>query len=720
VTVDTKVPRFFLRLPLLQRLDTSRPEAKVSRNAQRREESRRRHAEKLSTYLPGLDGLRALAVIAVLLYHARPEWLPGGFLGVEVFFVISGFIITRGLLQEWQESGRIELRAFWLRRARRLLPALFLLLAGVMAYAAVFETDAVADLRTDVLAALAYVTNWHLILGDHSYFASFEKPSLLLHLWSLAIEEQFYLMWPLLLAGLLPLLRKKGTFVLIAGGIIASTVAMAAMYQPGADTSRLYYGTDTRAAGLLCGAALAFLLSNSALGAAGRSYWQLTLAGLAGLAGLGVATYFITESSAFLYQGGFLAVSLLSALLILGATRVNPLGRVLGIVPLRWVGARSYGIYLWHWPIFLLVWPAKPGFDILAAQVVATVVIAALSYELVEMPVRRGALARIWSDLRTWGSLRPGYQSGLILGANASAAVVAVLVIVGVQAKSPQQPDYFALDGLRIQSSSLGAATEREPRVSPVSDLLGDFNARPATRDELTLSFACQHSLQPGLELAAVCGNSDVVSVAISDAEDVAATVTSDLDDALALAAAVTSAPLPPKPQPKPIQMPPVRVVPSDLPRITAVGDSVMMGAAAWLAGNIPNLDLDSQVGRQASAAIALLQDRLEKGELGQIVLVHIGNNGSITDGQFEQIMAIAGPDRQVIFLNTRVPRDWQDSNNAVLSGGAQRHANMTLVDWYSVTEDHPELFAKDRIHLNGAGAELYTRLVIQAVLGTS
>jgi hypothetical protein len=231
----------------------------------------------------------------------------------------------------------------------------------------------------------------------------------------------------------------------------------------------------------------------------------------------------------------------------------------------------------------------------------------------------------------------------------------------------------------------------------------------------MTLSFVCPASVRPGLPLATACGDPTVVSVAISEAEDVAVAVTTDIEGALAQAAAIA-----PAPKPAPIQMPPRRDVPNDIPHVTAIGDSVMLGAASWLAGSIPNIDLDSQVGRQASSAIALLQDRLAKGELGQIVLVHIGNNGNLTDAQFEQIMLIAGPDRQVIFLNTRGPRDWQDSNNAVLSAGAQRHANMTLVDWHGVTEDHPELFAKDRIHLNGAGAELYTRLVIEAVLGKS
>jgi hypothetical protein len=384
------------------------------------------------------------------------------------------------------------------------------------------------------------------------------------------------------------------------------------------------------------------------------------------------------------------------------------------------VGERSYGIYLWHWPIFLLTWPDQPGLDVLAAQTTATVAIAALSYRLVETPIRQGALGRLWARLRAWGSLRPAYQSGLVLGANVATALVAVLVIVGAQAQPPEQPDYFALDGIRLQSGTTAAAPSDERRTWPVSNLVESFDPRTAAPDLRTLSFVCPASVRPGMALAAACGDPGIVSVAISDAEDVpAASTATSLAGNLALA----QLPLlmtPPPPEKPPLRMPERRIVPADTPHVTAIGDSVMLGAAAWLAGNIPNLDLDSQVGRQASAAIALLQERLDQGQLGQIVLVHIGNNGTLTDGQFEQLMSIAGPQRQVIFLNTQVPRAWQDGNNAVLSAGAQRHANMTLVDWHGVTQDHPELFAKDRIHLNGAGAELYTRLVVEAVLGKS
>src|ERR671917_1081296 len=210
------------------------------------------------SYLPGLDGLRAFAVIAVLLYHAELSWIRGGFLGVEVFFVISGYLITTLLLTEWHQQGRINLMGFWLRRVRRLLPALYLLLVVTLAFAVVFLPGEVARLRGDALAAFGYVTNWYLILGEQSYFETVGRPSLLLHLWSLAVEEQFYLLWPPLFVAGIILLRRYALLVALAGAA-ASALLMAFLYQPDVDPSRIYYGTDTRATGLLLGAALAFV-----------------------------------------------------------------------------------------------------------------------------------------------------------------------------------------------------------------------------------------------------------------------------------------------------------------------------------------------------------------------------------------------------------------------------------------------------------------------------
>ena len=285
-------------------------------------------------YMPGLDGLRALAVIAVLLYHGGLTWLPGGFLGVEVFFVISGYLIDSLLLAEWRQQGRINLKAFWLGRARRLLPALYLLLAVTLAFAVVFLPDEVARLRADAIAAFGYVTNWYLAFGHQSYFETVGRPSLLQHLWSLAIEEQFYVLWPLVFAVGMGTKsarsRRRGLLVAVLAGSAGSALLMAILYQPGVDPSRIYYGNDTRAAGLLVGVALAFVwapgrfftqkhLRRALRHRTGRRPAPL-LPDMLGFAALGGFVWFclrLDETQPFLFRGGFALVALATAVVIM-------------------------------------------------------------------------------------------------------------------------------------------------------------------------------------------------------------------------------------------------------------------------------------------------------------------------------------------------------------------------------------------------------------------
>jgi peptidoglycan/LPS O-acetylase OafA/YrhL len=709
LSADAKRPRIPLHLPRLERLSRRLPAARPWRGSSARR-GRRLHSQRPQQpagYLPGLDGLRALAVLAVLVYHASPGWLPGGFLGVEVFFTISGFIITRGLMQEWSRNGRISLRGFWLRRARRLLPALFLLLLGVMTYALLFETSTVAALRADVLAALAYVTNWHLVLGGQSYFDSFEKPSMLRHLWSLAVEEQFYVFWPMLLAFALPILKKNMTLLLVVVAAVASAVAMALLYEPGRDASRVYFATDTRASGLLLGAALAMALAGRTVSARRL----LTVLGALGLAGLVALVVVLDEGAMLLYRGGFLATGLLTAAVILAVTRPGRLTSLLGIAPLRWLGVRSYGIYLWHWPILLLTWPSQVDAVIVLGQVAAAVGIAALSYKLVEQPIREGALARLGQGLRR-GPVR--FRGTALAGGAVAVALVAGLVVAAALARAPERPDYFSLESVRIRNN--GSVSTQDAGVAPAGSVWARVHTGFAQLTSVPLPcppmFAC--GADASLLVSVDFNQSTMAPAGDAVLADLPTGVDPEPEPApseppAAPRRAAASAPAP---------MPAARVVPAETPLVTAIGDSVMMGAAARLAGSIPNIDLDSQVGRQSAAAIALLRERQSTGQLGQIVLVHIGNNGTLTHKQFDEIMSILGSERRVIFLNLQVARSWQDGNNAVLAAGVQRYANARLIDWHSITAGHPELFAADQIHLSGAGAELYTRLVIEAVLG--
>lgn len=364
------------------------------------------HAAVRLPYLPGLDGLRALAVIAVLLYHAGLS-VSGGYLGVESFFVLSGFLITALLLAEWRQHGRIRLVAFWGRRVRRLLPALVLVLAATLTLAGIWLPEERANVRIDTLAALGYVMNWHLIASQQSYFDPLVRPPLLQHLWSLAIEEQFYLFWPIVFAVGMRYLRRRGLLVALVIAAGASAALMAARFDPGADPSRVYYGTDTRASAILLGSALALIWAPWRRAATARLAAGLALdvTGLVALAALLVSYVRLFEFHPLLYRGGFLAVSVLTAIVIVACTypRSRLLPALLGAFPLRWIGLRSYGIYLWHWPIFMVTRPfVDVPWDGWQWQVVRFAVVfgvADVSYRLVERPIRRGALVPLWRML---------------------------------------------------------------------------------------------------------------------------------------------------------------------------------------------------------------------------------------------------------------------------------------------------------------------------------
>ncbi len=375
-------------------------------------------------YMPGLDGLRALAVLAVIAYHEQFGWAPGGLLGVGVFFTLSGYLITDLLLGQWARSGGLNLGDFWLRRARRLLPALFVMLAVVTAWVTVVSPSRLASLRGAVAGAATYSSNWYYIYTHNSYFARFAPPGPFDHLWSLAVEEQFYLVWPwLLLAGVFFLRGRRPTAVrwlalptvLLAAG---SAVGMLMLYHPGYDPTRIYEGSDTRACGLLIGAALAMVWPSRRT--ARTALWtRVTLdgAGFAGLAVVGLMIWRVGQYSAFTYQGGLVLLSVATAGVVAAAACPGSLvGAVLGWKPLRWIGVRSYGIYLWHYPVIILTSPANSAENLprAALQVGASIGIAALSWRFVEEPIRRGALERAWKRMRSrtaWQAQSTGVSS---------------------------------------------------------------------------------------------------------------------------------------------------------------------------------------------------------------------------------------------------------------------------------------------------------------------
>ena len=351
-----------------------------------------------SAYLPGLDGLRAVAVLAVLAYHFGAPWLPGGLLGVGVFFTLSGFLITSLLLGAGAGQGRLDLTDFWVRRARRLLPALILVLAAVLAATALVSPEDLARELGATLAAMLYVSNWVDIVQGDSYFDRFAAPAPLDHLWSLAVEEQFYVFWPLLLVAILALVRGNRTAAAVITAVLAagSFALMWALATPGFDNTRAYEGTDTRAGGLLIGAVLALLWARRRIDDGAPAPRILTPLGLVGLGVIAWLTAVMDDYSIALYRWGFLVLSLATLAVVAAVAHpATAMSRILGFAPLRWIGERSYGIYLWHLPVIVLLPDGFLEAQPLGRGAVAlglTVAVAALSWTLVEDPIRRHGL----------------------------------------------------------------------------------------------------------------------------------------------------------------------------------------------------------------------------------------------------------------------------------------------------------------------------------------
>jgi peptidoglycan/LPS O-acetylase OafA/YrhL len=622
-------------------------------------------------HLTGLDGLRAIAVLAVLVYHSGLDWLPGGFLGVEIFFAISGYLITGLLISEWRASGRIDVWGFWIRRARRLLPALFLLLGGTLGYALVWLPGEVARLRTDMLAALGYVTNWYLIVGQQSYFADLGRQSPLLHLWSLAVEEQFYLLWPLALAAGLALAGRKLSFLLTIAAAVASAVWMALLYRPDADVSRVYFGTDTRLTGLLLGAALAFVWLPGPERSTSMPAWQPTwlpnrLAPwlsanrrwlpssrgvldailLAGLSALGWFLLAVDESDAFLFRGGFAMLAVVSVVTI--AAAVHPAGRLgrlaLDAAPLRWLGTRSYSVYLWHWPVFMVT---LPGLDLPLEPIPAFVLRLAMTAALAE-----GSYRFVETRFR--------YR------------------------RQPQAGETVVVERRRLQRTRIAWAAS----VAILATVL----AGPIA----TASPAARPTFLPADSVDGLVGADGV-----ADGSDAGGSVGSS-SAGTSLAGMATE------------RLPRAasgRASPGDR-RVLLVGDSVVLAVYKAVAKKIGPVTVDAAIGRSVGEGVSVLRDRRATNSLGDVVIVDLGNNGRLTPDLFQAAMKAMASVPLVVWVNLTVPREWEGPNNRAIANGVQQYPNARMVDWHSASTGNPDLFWDDGYHPKGPGAKLFASLL--------
>ena len=615
-------------------------------------------------YIPGLDGIRAVAVLGVLLYHGDVGWIQGGFLGVDVFFVLSGFLITTLITEQFERSGRINFKKFYLGRARRLLPAVLLMLFVVGLLAALFYRESAVVFRQDAIASLLYVTNWWYIIAEQSYFEAIGRPAFLQHLWSLAVEEQFYLIWPAITLLLLKWRGRRGVFYVALGLSLVSTAWMIVLsirngYPLEADPSRAYFGSDTHIMGLLLGAALAMVWRPGRLSAHLTAGARIILTAIGVLSLLGVVWFYLQvgEYSPFLYRGGFFVLSAVVCVLIAAASHPGiPFGPILGAQPMRYIGQRSYGLYLWHWPIFVIT---RPGLDVpvtgawnLALRLALTFLVAELSYRYVEIPIRQGAIGRF---LDRWRSADPEERRYLgrrvLVGAGAGMAAI-TLVVVGLgtaKAVDEQIPqDVAAAIGID-DGGPTEILIDEDP--TPSSSSSPDPTAQPSPDPGSGADYSAQ-----GLLL-------------------------------------------------------------NENGAVTAIGDSVMLGVADELMRKIDGTRVDAEVSRQAEGVLERVQRLHDKGVMAPTVVIHTGTNGIVTEDELRAMLDILSDRERVVVVNTNVPRPWMKPNNRLIEQVVADYPNAVIADWYSVSVDNPEYFVSDGTHPQWPdGIKAFVREVMRSV----
>jgi peptidoglycan/LPS O-acetylase OafA/YrhL len=650
-------------------------------------------------HLPGLDGLRAIAIIGVLLFHADVHAAVGGFLGVDLFFVISGFLITSLLLSEARRDGHIALGRFYLRRARRLLPALFAMLAVAVAFMAVFFRGDLGQARGDVAAALGYVSNWWFVVHHRSYFVAVGRPSPFQHLWSLAVEEQFYLIWPVVLIALLAMRARLRWIAVVAGaGALASAWWMRALSVKGnvpfdTDSSRVYFGTDTHASALLIGASAAAIMA----GLANRSgrldksmptfvRAGLDLVGFVGLAALCWSMHAFDFYTPGLYRGGFLAFAAIAVVVVATASAPGSwLGRALDVAPMRWIGTRSYGLYLWHWPVFVytrpgLDWPLT-GTAALVVRLGITVVLTELSYRLVEVPMRRGR-SQVAPLVRPVQPARPLLVT-LRAAAPVLGAVLGVVAVVGTTtfvsgriARTPSRVQRTAAAPVGVYSS---VPMTNAPAVAPQPAASHLVSSPPPSVQSTDSVSSPPESVIPVTHVTPPSRATHAASPAVST-------------------------------------RPPAIPTGATPPTVSAVGDSVMLDAAKALQLVCPGTEVYAVVGWQAKSVFAEIAALRAAAHLGTDVVIETGTNGIVSSKELDAVLTELGDRQKVVVVNNHMARPWEPPNNAMFPAVVKAHPNAVLVNWDIAANTHPTWLTADGVHLKMAGRAPYAALVKTAL----
>jgi len=618
-------------------------------------------------YMPGLDGLRALAVFAVIAYHFGLTWAPGGLLGVCLFFVLSGYLITNILLLQWKNNGKIDLKDFWIRRARRLLPAFFAMLVGVMFWIIYFAPERFEAIKYEALASTFYTSNWYLIFHEVSYFERFGPPSPLGHLWSLAVEEQFYLFWPLILGfGFLFLKQRKWIIWGTVAIALISCIAMALIYIPGSDPSRVYYGTDTRAFSLLSGAVLAMVLPSSRMTEplSGKNKLALDVTGSIGLLVVIFMILNTNQYQTFLYRGGLLIFSIAAAILV--AAIANPsfyMSKLFAWRPIRWLGECSYGIYLWHYPIVVLTSPVVntggTKTSLMLWQILMTIILAVLSRYLIEEPIRYG---RQKSSFHQRVHVFQSWNRPLALSIKISAGTLLIFLILITNANKGIQVS--AKDFEEIHSKGIQVAEEQSKGQSQETQEQTQGQAQETHEQS-------QGKTQEQTQLPDA-----------NDDQEVASNETMMSGDG-----------------------------------ITVIGDSLMIDVTPVLQEYLPGIIVDAKISRQMHQAADVIMELKKANKLGEIVILQLGTNGSFTEKQLMETLDQLEGTEKIILINARVPRPWEAVVNETLSKVTKSYDNIKLIDWHSASAGHDDYFRSDGVHLESSGVEAYAEIIIETLM---
>ena len=599
-----------------------------------------------SKYLPSIDSLRALAVLAVIIYHVDVNYLPGGFLGVDLFFVLSGYLISSLIIKEYRKTGSLNLYNFYIRRARRLLPAVYFMITVGLVVMVLFNEVLLRKSHLDAIFGYIYSSNWWYIFHKLDYFDSFGAQSPFKHLWSLAIEEQFYMIFPLLF--LLVNRKKKlkdGTYKLnknflyvVLGLILVSLIAHILLFDIN-NISRIYFGTDTRAFSLLVGVVGAILYPMERLHAKVTPQQNMlySVVSLVSIATLITVMIYTSEYNTLLYRGGFLLVAILGLIVIISSGKQHTLmSRLLSFKPVVFIGKISYSLYLWHFPVLVLTTPVSeignPNIIFVILRVVLTFVLATASYVFVETPIRKLGFRNYINVIFRKLKKRPRKSRKIYAGV---VGLVSILFLMGIFGKSVP---------------FISTAFVKEMEANKETQFVNNGNNKDNNQEKSSDSNKDNKDNKEDKK------NSD-----------------------------------------------------KKYSSVLVMGDSLTVDIGEKFQELYPGAVIDGKIGRQLYVAVEEAKSYSKYNNENSAIIFQLGTNGPFTESQIEELVKEFDK-ADIYFVNIKVPRAWEKTVNTALKETQEKYSNVKLIDWYSVANSTKDLFEPDRVHLNQEGiAEMVT-----------